>query len=295
MSQFSGMHKLVFVLTKLTTGSLISLVLMSNHPAWGSDFTHHPSEDNFLQLSQGTTNPAYESPGPSDSGDDPKIGAGTHYRPPEAPREPRRTTGGGTRGGICEDTAAIDITALAPRTHIGQTTSTRPTLTWFVADETPYPVQIQLYRYRSSDPADDGVERLGIYNIGPSQPGYMTFTLPDDQSALMVGETYRWKVILQCSPSQPSRNRIDEADLVVVAPPADPVATVSATPVELAEQYGAAGLWYDAIAVLSQAPGSAAADYRRGLIADLAELEAANPNDEFSLLSDRLTYIAEQD
>jgi hypothetical protein len=65
-------------------------------------------------------------------------------------------------------------------------------------------------------------------------------------------------------------------------------------PVQQADQYVAMGLWYDAIAVLSQAPVSpAAAAYRSELVASLAELEVENPNDEFSLFSDRLIYIAD--
>ncbi|MGB3136539.1 MAG: DUF928 domain-containing protein [Nodosilinea sp.] len=286
------MRKLVFSIVGLATGSLIVLGQIPNYAAWGSESTHSIREGHSLWLSQGSG--TFEPVDPSTPSGPFGDGGTGYYEPPKTSDAPRRTTGGGTRSYGCGDAVPIDITALAPQTHIGQTAATRPTLTWFVADETPYPVEIQLYRYLSSDPDSDRVERLGIYNAGPSQLGYMTFTLPDSEPDLVVGETYRWKVILQCSPSQPSRNRLDEADFQVVAPPAD--LALADDPVQQAQQYAAAGLWYDAIAVLSQAPVSpAAAAFRRELVAELAALEVTNPNDEFSLLSDRLNYIAEQD
>jgi hypothetical protein len=166
-----------------------------------------------------------------------------------------------------------------------------------VADETPYPVEVQLYRYVSSDPADDRLEPVGTFDLGLSQVGWMTLTLPATLPPLVVGETYRWKVIVKCSAGQPSKNSLDEADLQVVAAPAAMPAT--GDPVQQADQYVAMGLWYDAIAVLSQTPVSPAADaYRSELVGDLAELAAqaaTDPGDGFSELSDRLRYIANWD
>jgi hypothetical protein len=193
--------------------------------------------------------------------------------------------------------ASFSVVALAPQTHIGRTASNRPTLTWYIAEEKPYPVELQLYRYTSSDPADIQIERVDFFELGLSQPGWMTFTLPTSLPPLDVGETYRWKVILKCSESQPSRNKIDEADLQVLPSPLGMV--VTGEPVQQAEQYVAAGLWYDAIAVLSQTPVSpAAAAYRSELVGDLAELaaqEAKDPIDGFLELSNRLRYIANLD
>jgi hypothetical protein len=270
MKRFSGMRKSSLTIAGLTTGSLIYLLLAFNQPSWGRDrassgFGHGLGEAQSSRLKD--------------------------YQPPAGTEPPRRTRGGGTRGG-CDSQAAIDTTALAPQTHIGQTASTRPTLVWFVADETPYPVEVQLYRYVSSDSADDRLEPVGTFDLGLSQVGWMTLTLPATLPPLVVGETYRWKVIVKCSAGQPSKNSLDEADLQVVAAPAAMPAT--GDPVQQADQYVAMGLWYDAIAVLSQAPVSpAAAAYRSELVASLAELEVENPNDEFSLFSDRLIYIAD--
>jgi hypothetical protein len=163
-----------------------------------------------------------------------------------------------------------------------------------VPDEKPYGMQLQLYRYTSTDPGNQQLEPIKFFDLEQSQPGFMTFTLPEDEPALEVGETYRWKIILLCSPGRPSQNRFDEVDLQVVESSVELDEVIAPNPVAMAEQYVAAGLWYDAIAVLSQEPVSPeAAAYRSQLVADLAELETANPQDERSQFSERLRYIAE--
>ena len=268
----SGMRKPIFAITGLAAGSLFSLLLTANSSAWGSEFTISFGEGRAQTLFQRVNDDEF----------------------PNSFHLSRRTTGGGTRGGGCGESTPIGTTALAPQTVLGQTISTRPTLTWFVADEEPYLVQVRFYRYLSTDPAEDRIEPMITYDIGQSQPGYMTFTLPDDQPALAIGEIYHWKVFLDCVPSQPSKRSIARANLQVVAPPAGFVAT--GDPVQQAAQYEAAGLWYDAIAVLSQAPVSpAAAAFRRELVAELAEQEAANPDPFLAEFVNNLNHIAGQE
>ncbi|NJL48705.1 MAG: DUF928 domain-containing protein [Leptolyngbyaceae cyanobacterium SM2_5_2] len=288
MKQFSGMRKLPLTITGLATGSLIYLLLASHQPSWGHVAPDSLGHDPGQRLAQASRR--------------------RNYVPPARSTAPRRATSLGTRGGLCESSstanqepilpsARFSVMTVAPQTHIGQTASTRPTLTWYIAEDNPYPVELQLYRYTSSDPTDSQLERVEFFDVGLSQPGWMTFTLPTSLPPLNVGETYRWKVIVKCSESQPSRNKIDEADLQVV--PSPPGMGTTGEPVQQAEQYGAAGLWYDAIAALSHTPVSpAAAACRNELVGDLAELaaqEAKDPNDVFSLLSDRLRYIANSD
>lgn len=184
------------------------------------------------------------------------------YLPPSFSRPPRRTTAGGTRGG-CGGQAAINLTALAPQGHTGQTAASRPTLTWFLAEQTPYPLELQLYRYLSGDGEDSRLEPLGIFDLGESQAGYQRFTLPASHP-LQPGQTYRWKLVLACEPSRPSRNQIAEADLQVVTTPG---AVAPATnPVDRAADFVELGLWYEAIASLSEPPVTAPATaYRQAL------------------------------
>lgn len=262
------MHKPAIAAALLTVSSLTGIFLSVGNPSWGNEaFTSSPQ-----RLAQNSSRRPYRANPDS--------------------RPPRRTVGGGTRGG-CDGTAPINLTALAPQAHIGATAATRPTLVWYVPDETPYPMQLQLYRYAAAE--GDELTPVNTFDLGESQPGYRSFTLPEDEPALAVGGTYRWKVILQCNPGRPSQVALDEADLQVVAA-TNRAAMGQGNLVDRAERAIAAGLWYDAIALLSEAPVSPAADaYRRDLLAGLAEQEALNPNDGISLFSDRLTYLAEQE
>jgi hypothetical protein len=270
MTRDSGMHRTTLAVTLLSLGSLAGLWLTTSSPSWGRDRAAGLPQATGQSLVQTT----------------PRRG----YQPPADTRAPRRTTGGGTRGeeGGCTGDAPIDLTALAPQIHGGQTAMTHPTLVWYVSDALPYDTELQLYQY-AADQGDE-LKPIATFHLGPSQTGYHTFTWPDHEPGLTAGETYRWKVILHCAPGQPSRSALDEADLVVVT---NGVAMTGADPVSQAEQAIAAGLWYDAIALLSQSPVSGEAiAYRRQLLANLAELEADNPNDGISQFSDRLNYLA---
>ncbi|MBD2234792.1 DUF928 domain-containing protein [Phormidium tenue] len=262
------MHKSAIAAALLTLGSLTGVFLSVGNPSWGNEVTLHSSP----LIAQSSNRRGYE--------------------PPPTSRAPRRTVGGGTRGG-CDGSAPINLTALASQSHIGATTTRRPTLVWYVPEETPYQMQLQLYRYAAAE--GDELTPVNTFELGESQQGYTSFTLPEDEPALAVGSTYRWKVILLCNPGQPSKVALDEADLQVVAATSG-AAIGQGNLVDRAEQAIAAGLWYDAIALLSQTPVSPeAAAYRRDLLAGLAEQEALNPNDGISLFSDRLNYLAEQE
>lgn len=272
MRQLSRMRKSKLAIAGLAAGHLLYLVFASSQPSWGYHATNSPSArpDQPLLLASSRRT----------------------YQPPANATPPRRVTGGGTRGN-CSSQSDVSITALAPQIHTGQTVSTRPTFTWFISDQDAYPVELQLYRYSSSDPTDDRVEPVRTFDLGLSQPGWSSLTLPADQAPLEVGETYRWKIILKCSAGQPSRNRVDEADLQVVPPLAD--IEVTGDVVQQAEQYSSAGLWYDAIAALARAPiASTAAIYRSELVASLATLEAENAHDGISMFSQRLRRIVDQ-
>jgi hypothetical protein len=217
-----------------------------------------------------------------------------NYRPPSSSRSPRRTTAGGTRGG-CSGDAAINLTALAPQGHSGQTAASRPTLTWFLADQAPYPLELQFYRYIGRDIEDDRLEPLGVFDLGQSQPGYHSFTLPASLAPLQPGQFYRWKLVLKCEPGQPSKNQIAEADLQVV-PASSPMAAATLTnPVDRSAHFIELGLWYEAIASLSEPPVTPAVTaYRRALLEDLAALEAENPEDSKTNFSQALRSIATQ-
>jgi hypothetical protein len=273
MKHLSGMIQRTLAVTCLVTGSLATVSLLPEYST-GHVLASEPAGQEVKPVAEIVQGKGYQPP------------------PPDRSSGPRRTTGGGTRGGGCEQQGEIDLTVLAPQTHIGQTASDHPTLVWYVPDEDPYELELQLYRYASDDPTDDTLEPVATFDLGESELGYMSFTLPEDQPALSPDETYRWKIILKCEPSQPSKSQIGEADLQVI-PANMSLDMLAGDPVAQAEQLAEAGLWYDAIAVLSKEPVSAAtAAYRNELLSSLAAMEADNPRDSASGFSERLRYLA---
>jgi Domain of Unknown Function (DUF928) len=131
------------------------------------------------------------------------------YVPPSRSRPIRtRTTTTGIRG-ACTSTSSLLLTALAPKSHPGQTTLARPTVYWYV----------QLWETEMT-----------------SQPGLMALTLPPDAPALEIGQDYRWKAVLLCNPNRPSGAIITSATIQRVAD----------LGTQQANQYAENGIWYDA-------------------------------------------------
>ena len=188
----------------------------------------------------------------------------------EAKYRPRRvktytgTTGTtGTRG-ICDDSKPQQrLTAIAPLSHIGETSSSTPSVTWFVPDSTPHSLILRLW---------DNNKIVGETSL-KSTSGLMTVPLP---IALVPDQTYRWQVSLICDPSRPSKNQVTHAFI-----------THSSTIVPASEER-----WYDALnAVL---PNSK--QYQE-LLTDLKTFEmnalAAEPKgtDRFELLEQHLKSL----
>ncbi|MBD1998776.1 DUF928 domain-containing protein [Leptolyngbya sp. FACHB-541] len=178
-----------------------------------------------------------------------------------------RTSSGGTTGGVrgqCSRQSGLPLLALAP-SNVEQTFATsRPTLAWFVPEETAYDLVFQLFQGDAAEPLYD-VEMT-------SQPGVMSWTLPADAPELTTGETYRWRVILICNPNRPSLSVIDEAQFVVAVSPVT-TATSNDSAIHV-NQMVAAGFWYDALALtLSDPNGEQGRSLRLELLQDLAQME----------------------
>jgi Domain of Unknown Function (DUF928) len=193
------------------------------------------------------------------------------YRPtrPSAPKG--NTTITGVRGG-CDAKAKVDLAALAPIGHIGQTISTRPTIAWFIPDTTPRPLIFRLYRYS----ADQQWQLVGnAMQLPQSTPGIMQLTLPQE---LEVGPVYGWQVVVDCVPGYPSARLVAEAQIQVVNAPADLKAKLANARSALAraELYANAGLWYDALAeTLSSSRSLQGQETQRSLLSSAIEVEQA--------------------
>ncbi|MEO0987347.1 MAG: DUF928 domain-containing protein [Cyanobacteria bacterium J06639_14] len=202
------------------------------------------------------------------------VGGSRAYTPPsDSRRSGEDHTGGGVRG--CGE----DVVALAPRLDfVGQSVSTRPTFVWYVFSDDGEPLEFHLYRYQ----ADGSKEVVLINPIGPSEQGYMAYTLPPDQPDLGTGETYLWQVVAYCDENLEDTGAWTSADIEIVAPPANLATELPEAPLEKAQAYAGYGFWYEAMAAVYDAATPETQDFRQNLLLDLADLETPSEPGELS-------------
>ena len=169
------------------------------------------------------------------------------YRPKKVSRPDGTTVGAPRRGDdFCGTEAIGAFTALAPLSHIGQTTASRPTFAWYIPDRQSAPVLFKLYAVAARSP---------IFETEvPAQAGIVSFTLPPQQPELKPGR-YRWEIERICFPK-----RLEATVEFEVVKPS----------VNLEEH------WYDALAEglkSSQATGDR--ETILSLLEDLQEIETA--------------------
>ena len=226
----------------------------------------------LLCLSLGITNSAFaEYQKPPNTQDD-------------AP-DSRSTSISGIRGSGegCSGTETTSLTALAPYTHIGQTTSTHPTFAWFVPDRQSYPVELQLSEYspKSASGKGDTLFKVTL----KSTPGIMSYSLPKNQLGLLSGQKYVWQVAVLCNPNRPSEDLLVSAEIIVVDAPTSlqkQLTTVSDSPAK-ANLYAEVGLWYDALAEVVRAKDNSLAQKSiYELIEELTAIEKLNQEENIN-------------
>ncbi|MEQ9548327.1 MAG: DUF928 domain-containing protein [Coleofasciculus sp. G3-WIS-01] len=200
------------------------------------------------------------------------------YVPPPDQKPPTDyTTSSGPRGG-CEGDG-IPLTALAPKTHLGATLSTHPTLAWFVPDSTIKPMEFRLYEYNDQGKPQPVGQPIQLQ----SSPGIMMLSLAREQLELTVGKTYLWQVVILCDSDSPSSDLIVSSDMQVVEMPLvleQKLAQVKPGS-EKVELYAGAGFWYDAMGeALQLAPPWQLGEVAASLLRDLVNLEAAQTRPE---------------
>jgi hypothetical protein len=199
--------------------------------------------------------------------DPPAAGAAAvmQYRPPAGDLAPRRV-GGNVRG---LPSAVPYVAVLAPD-HLALTVSDRPTLLWYLARPTTARIEIVVVDPRDPRPLVDAVvvgERAGI----------QAFDLAVHGVQLAPGVAYEWSVAVVTDPAQRSRDVVAGGAVMRVAPSAALRERLLATDVEArAGVLAAEGIWYDALAALSERvaarPGDGALRARRAALLEQAGL-----------------------
>ena len=170
-----------------------------------------------------------------------RVAARPVYQPPKLGK-PARTVGGGSRG-TRDKVPALFV--VAPE-HVGQTSSANPSLFWFVdrVPDSSIRVEFTLLDEESIEPLVEKVlptpKRAGVHRIRLSDYGVK----------LDPGAEYEWSVSLVLDPNERSKD-IVATSWIDRIPPSDQLKSRLAAEGATASVYAEEGLWYDAIAALS--------------------------------------------
>lgn len=180
---------------------------------------------------------------------------------PPTSKSTRRSQGSGSRG--CNQSLPEDlVTLLIPsKDYIGQTTSSHPTFFWNLSQAVSVPIQFTLVERGVAEP-------LFVQQIDLAEVGTMKLELPKDKPGLVTGKVYKWSVTLVCRANRPSANPYFYSWIERVPTSSELTQKLSTSnnfqeqvqPTESTYQereraliYAQKGLWYDALASLSEA------------------------------------------
>jgi hypothetical protein len=151
--------------------------------------------------------------------------------------------GGGTRG-VAGETLALSV--LAPDDR-ALTISEQPTLYWFISSRTSFPVEVVVM-----DPT--GIRpMLELTLAPPTQAGLHAIRLADHGIRIEPGIAYRWYVAVVPDAGRRSRDILAGGTVERIAPPPELASSLSrAGRGEQVLLYADAGLWYDALAAVTE-------------------------------------------
>lgn len=163
------------------------------------------------------------------------------FRPPASGAPSVRLTGGSRGNG--DDTVALDV--LAPDA-VGFTTREQPSLFWFQSKAVNARLEVAVLQ-------DNRVEPLCRVVVDrATSAGIQRLNLADQGVKLMPGVEYEWVVALVTDPENRSSDLVASGAIKRVEPDAALKQQLSqAVPEEIPGIYAQAGIWYDALAVLS--------------------------------------------
>lgn len=166
------------------------------------------------------------------------------YKPPKR-GAPGGRVGGGTRG---DYDANLTVYVLAPGKIRGLTSGDQPDLYWYVSKPTDVPIEFTLIDEAGVNP----LVETKLPHI--TQAGIQRIQLSDFGIRLSPEKMYRWSVALVLEPDHRSKDVLASARIQQALPseiPSNHVEQIDA--IEATFTHAEAGLWYDAINVISKA------------------------------------------
>ncbi len=188
---------------------------------------------------------AAEPPKPAVAGTSPSTSSssssGLKFLPPTTAAPSVRVTGGSRGSG--DATLTLDV--LAPD-DVGVTTREQPSLFWFQSKPANAKFELTLLQENKAKPiVQVAVERS-------TKAGIQRLKLADTGAKLVPGVEYQWVVALVTDPDNRSSDLVASGVIKRIEPAAGLKERVAkATPDSLAAVYAEAGVWYDALAALS--------------------------------------------
>lgn len=162
------------------------------------------------------------------------------YRPPKGIGAPGGRVGGGSRG-----QEVLTLFALVPD-HLGLTIQEQPTLYWYLSKKSPYPVVLTINDKNRVKPI---VET--ILTTAP-EAGIHSTPLQEIDIRLELEREYQWFVNLSVDPENPSKNIVAGGRIQRIQPREGLLRRLrDAKPEQQTAIYSEAGLWYDALASIS--------------------------------------------
>jgi hypothetical protein len=202
---------------------------------------------------------------------------------------PRRSAGGASRGGCNEEALLQDkgrlaaiapLIPLVPESGIGLTAAEKPSFFVYVPTG-----QVNALFFSLRDDAGNTYYQTKLK--APPQGGIVRLTLPSDAPTLVVGQDYKWSVVMACGGRMRPDSPTVEAWVQRVPTSLNPALSPAGQgtpllPLDQAIASGEAGLWYDTLEHLqrleSLAPQLARENWAR--VMQAAKLEVA-ANAEF--------------
>lgn len=163
-----------------------------------------------------------------------------NYVPPDR-GAPSNRIGGGTRG----DDGEYLVVALVPEDHIGRTTRESPVLVWYRA-----PSAKGTFEFSLND--ETGGTVLARETLAPPERGYATIDTEDLGVRLSPDRLYSWFITLVVDPADPSLDKLSGGYIQRVEMAPDLAESLfKASPASRAAGFAQAGIWYDALALLT--------------------------------------------
>ncbi len=193
--------------------------------------------------------PAPTTPATPPTPPKPKTGLFAYKPPKSAGTVERKDGDGASRAKITLSNGATmilpDLYVLTPKQGVALTTKAQPSL--FTYQTAMCPVE---YRVTIMEPGQP--EAAFIYAVSRTATGVHRVDLSEFDVNLKPGVEYKWVVVFRPEPASPSKDLEANGRIMRVNPdPALAEKLKTAAPDELAAVYAEAGIWYDALAAIS--------------------------------------------